>query len=215
MNNHKSEFQEVLVDIPKHDKDGNPICPCSLSSGGARNAKGFLIAQYLNPRPPELAKPAVDSEFDERRSREYEASCRRTEAAEERRRKEHDDFLRDVAIIIGDTVVTPLIERVIIPEATKLWDTKIVPGGKLLWDTKVQPGGKRLAQRFLRPQMSQAEALAVNGDTPEFATETANPLAISTHNTDTTGTSTVQEGGEDSPLADVIQMNGYQNRRSA
>lgn len=112
--------------------------------------------------------------------------------------------------------MTPLIERVIIPQATKLWDTKVLPGGKRLWDTKVLPGGKRLAQRLLRRKRSQAEVPDVSGDTPEFAAETANPLATSQHNTDhTTEISTVQEGSEDTPLADVIQIDEFQNRRSA
>jgi len=212
MNSYKSGVQEVLVDVPKYDKDGNPIPFHLLSSGGARNADGSFIAQYRNPRPPEPAnEPEVDRKFHE-----YNARRRREEAAEERRRKEDRDFIRDLATIVADKVVTPLIEKVIVPRATELWDTKVLPEGKRLWDSKVRPGGKRLGQRVLRRKISQAEVPDVSGDTPEFAAETANPLATSQHNTDhTTEISTVQEGGEDSPLADVIQMDEYQNRRSA
>lgn len=194
MNNDKSEVQEVLVDIPKHDKDGNPISPDSWSSGGARNANGYFIAQYLNPRPPKPAAtaPEVDRENDARRWREEEAK--------ERRRKENVEL----AMLVIDKYVIPFTKTVIIPWATELWDTKVLPGGK------------RLAQRWLRPKRSQPEVPHVSGDTPEFAAETANPLATSQHNADhTTEMSTVQESGEDSPLADVIQIDDYQDRRSA
>jgi hypothetical protein len=58
--------------------------------------------------------------------------------------------------------------------------------------------------------------LLPNGDTPEFAAETANPLATSQHSTDhTVEISTVQEAVEDTAVADVIQIDKYQDRRSA
>jgi hypothetical protein len=192
MNSDKSEVQEVLVDVPKHDRYGNPISPDSWSSGGPRNTKGYLIAQYKNPRSPESAN---EPEFVERLSREYEARRRREEEAEERRRKEYAR-----AQFVFENVVKPYV----------------IPFAKKLWDTKVLPGGKRLAQRWLRPKRSQTELPHESGDTPEFAAETANPLATSQHNTDhTTEISTAQGSGEDTPLADVIQIDEYQNRRSA
>jgi hypothetical protein len=199
MNSDKSEVQAVLVDVPKYDKDGNLIPLESWSSGGARNTNGALIALYDNPRVPE---PANEPEFDERLNREYDTRRRHEEDAEERRRKEYAErvqFVHDVRLVY-DNVLKPYV----------------IPLAKKLWDTKVLPGGKRLAQRWLRPKRSQPEVPHVSGDTPEFAAETANPLATSQLNTDhTTEMSTDQAGGEDSPLADVIQMDEYQDRRSA
>lgn len=193
MNRDQSEFQEVLVDVPKRDKDGNPISPDSWSSGGARDSNGRVIAQYLNPRPPKSAgEPKVDCENSARRWREEEAN--------ERRRKENVEL----AMLVIDKYVIPVTKTVIIPWAIELWDTKVLPGGK------------RLAQRVLRPKKSPPEVPHESGDMPEFAAGTANPLSTSQHNTDhTTEISTAQGGGEDTPLADVIQIDEYQNRRSA
>lgn len=205
MNSDKSEFQEVLVDVAKRDKDGNPISFDSLSSGGARNANGSLKAQYRNPRP---SKPANDSESDERTSRENEWRRRRAEETEERRRQQ--DFERNLLLI--DKYAIPFTKNYLIPGATKLWDTK----GRPFWDTKVLPGGKRLAQRLFRPRMSEPEVPTVNGDTPEFAAETANPLATSRQSTDHSAEiSAVQEAVDDTAVADVIQIDKYQDRRPA
>ncbi|KQN88980.1 hypothetical protein [Arthrobacter sp. Leaf69] len=208
MNDDKSEVQEVLVDIPKYDKDGNPVTLDSLSSGGARNAAGFLQVQYRNPRIPEAAnEPEFDRDFEESLRREYDARRRREEIAEERARKEYARLQ-----FVYDNVVRPYV----IPRVAELWDTQVLPAGKRLWDTKMLPGGKRLAQRWLRPKRSQSEAPGGSEDSSEFGAENANPLATSTYNTDHTAEiSTVQEGGDDAPLADVIQIDEFQNRRSA
>lgn len=201
MNTDKSKFRKVLVDVAEYDKDGNPIPLDSLSSGGARNADGSLIIQYRNPRLPEPAnEPEINPEFDEWLNREYDARRRREEAAEERRRKDN----AEIAMFVVDEFVKPFMKKVIIPRATELLHTKVLPGGK------------RLAQRWLRPKRSQPEVPHESGDAPEFAAETANPPATSQHITDhTAGISTAHEGGEDTPLADVLQIDEYQNRRSA
>jgi hypothetical protein len=199
MNSDESEFQEVLVDVPKRDKDGNPISFDSLGPGGARNDNGTLKAQYRNPRRP---KPADEPRADERTSHENDARRRREEEeAEERRRQQ--DFDRTLLLI--DKYVIPFTKNYLIPGATKLWDTK----GRPLWDTKVVPGGKRLAQRLFRPKMSEPEVPTVNDDASEFAAETANPLATFQHR------SADQEAVEDTAVADVIQIDKYQDRRSA
>lgn len=213
MNSDKSDVYEVLVDVPKHDKDGNPISFDSLSSGGARSAGGSIIAQYCNPRVPEPANvPESDREFDERlsreydarRRREYDARRRREEEAEERRRKELEDLAYELLTIFVDKFVIPFTKEVIVPSVTELWGTKL------------KPEGKRHAQRLLRPKMSRPEVPQASGDTLEVADEIADPLATSQKITDhTTEISTVQEGSEDTPLADVIQIGEFQNRRSA
>lgn len=112
-----------------------------------------------------------------------------------------------------DEFVKPYMKQTLIPRATELWDTK----GSPLWDTKVLPGGKRLAQRLLSPKRSQPEVAPVGGDATEFAAESANGLATSHHKTDhNVEISAVHEGDdEDTPLAEVIQIDEYQNRRSA
>lgn len=205
MNIDNSEFQEVLVDVPKHDKDGNPISFDSLGPGGARNDDGTLKVQYRNPRRP---KPANQPRADERSSRENDARRRREEEAEERRRQQNFDR----TLLLIDKYVIPLTKNYLIPGATKLWDTK----GRPLWDTKVVPGGKRLAQRLFRPKLSEPEVPTVNGDAPEFAAETANPPAAFRHSTNhTVEMSAEKEAVEDTAVADVIQIDKYQDRRSA
>lgn len=181
MNSDKSDIYEVLVDVPKHDKYGNPISFDSLSSGGARSVGGSIIAQYCNPRVPEPANvPESDREFDERLSREYdarrsyedEARRRREEEEKERRRKEHEDVAYKLLVIVADKFVIPFMEEVIVSRATELWATK------------VKPEGKRLAQRLLRPKMSQPEVPQVSGDTLEVADEITILLATSQNITD-------------------------------
>jgi hypothetical protein len=201
MNSDKSNFREVLVDVAEYDKDGNPIPLDSLSSGGARNADGSLITQYRNPRLPGPAnEPEVNPEFAEWLNREYDARRRSEEAAEERRRKDN----AEIAMFVIDEFVTPFVKKVIIPRASELLHTKVLPGGK------------RLAQRWIRPKGNQPEVPHESGDAPESAAETANPAATSRHIVDnTSGISTAHDGGEDTPLADVIQINKNQNRRSA
>lgn len=194
MNNDKSKFREVLVDVAEYDKDGNPIPLDSLSSGGARNADGSLITQYRNPRLPEPAnRPEINPEFDEWLNREHDARLRREEEAEDRRVKEY----AEIANLVFDNLVKPYAQQVVIPRATELWNAKVLPGGK------------RLAQRWLRPKRSQPEVPHESGDTPEFGAETAKPLAAQ-HNTDHTFEITaVQSGGEDIPLVGVIQIDEY------
>lgn len=205
MNSYKTAVHHVLVDIPKYDNEGNIIPLDFLSSGGARNPDGSFIAQYRNPRLAEPSNnPKVEGEF---LNREDNARRWRDEAAKERRRRETEDFIRDLAIIVIDRAATPLMEKVIIPRAVELWEAKVLPESKRLWENKVQPGGKRLAQRFLRPKTGQADIQEGNGDAS--GVETA--FAVS----DSSEISIVQEGFENSPLADVIQMDGYHNRRSA
>ncbi|MCD5341740.1 hypothetical protein LR392_05800 [Arthrobacter sp. AK04] len=189
MNSDKSKFREVLVDVAEYDKDGNVIPFDSLSSGGARNADGSLITQYRNPRLPEPAdEPETNPEFDEWLNREYDARRRREEEAEDRRVKEY----AEIANLVVDNFVKPYAQQVVIPRATELWNTKVLPGGK------------RLAQRWIRPKRSQPEVAHVSGDTPEFAVETAKPLATK-HNIDhTVEVSAVQSGAEDTPLVGVI-----------
>lgn len=203
MNSDKSEFQEVLVDVPKYDKDRKPIRPESFSSGGARNADGTLIAQYSNPRVP---KPANEPESDERTIRENVVRSR-AEAAEERRREE--DFERFQVLM--EKYLIPFTKNYLLPGATKLWDTK----GRPLWDTKVLPGGKRLAQQLFRPKMSEPKGPTANVGTPESAAETTEQTAAQHSKDDAVETSPVQEAVEDTALADVIQIDKYQDRRSA
>jgi hypothetical protein len=193
MNSDKSKFREVLVDVAEYDKDGNPIPLDSLSSGGARNADGSLITQYRNPRLPEPAnEPEINPEFDEWLNREHDARLRREEEAEDRRRKEY----AEIANLVFDNFVKPYAQQVVIPRASELWNTKILPGGK------------RLGQRWLRPKRRQPEVPHVSGDTPEFAAETAKPLAK--HNTDhTIEISAVLSGDEDTPLVGVIQTDEH------
>lgn len=194
MNSDESEFQEVLVDVPKRDKDGNPISFDSLGPGGARNDDGRIKVQYRNPRRP---KPAEAPRAEERTNQENDARRRREEEAEERRRQQ--DF--DRKMLLFDKYVVPFAKNYLIPGAIMLWDTK----GRPLWDTKVAPGGKRLAQRLFRPKMSEPKAPTVNEDASEFAAETVNPLATSQH----------MSADQDGSVADVIQIDKYQVRRSA
>ncbi|WP_022883368.1 hypothetical protein [Glaciibacter superstes] len=167
-----------------------------MSSGGARNTDGSLIAHYRNPRLPETAnEPEVDRANDALRRREVDA--------EERRRKENEDLAREILTIVVDKLLVPFTQKVIVPWAT------------VLWDTKLKPEGKRLAQRLLHPKMSQPEAQQVSSDTTGLAAEIADPLTISQRTTDHAEIRPVQERSEDTALAEVIQMDDYQNRRSA
>lgn len=202
MNSDKSDVQEVLVDVPKYDKDGHPISLDSLSSGGARKPGGSIIVQYRNPRLPKSANEhEVDRDFNKLARRNSHALRRREEEAEERRRR---DRAERAARFVLDNVAKPLVQQFVIPLVTELWDTKVLPEGK------------RRAQCLLRPKMSQSEVPHESVDAPEFAVATATPLATSQQSTDhTSEISTVQERGEDTPLADVIQMDDYKKRRSA
>ncbi|MCQ1985998.1 hypothetical protein [Arthrobacter sp. zg-Y844] len=204
MNSDKSEFQEVLVDVPKYDKNRKPIRPESFSSGGARNADGTLIAQYSNPRVPKLANEPAS---DERTSCEDDVRRRRAEVAEERRREE--DF--EHFLVLMDKYLIPFTKNYLLPAAAKLWETK----GRPLWDTKVLPGGKRLAQQLFRPNLSEPEGTTANVGTPGSAAETTKPLAAQHSTDDAVETSRVQEAVEDTAVADVIQIDKYQDRRSA
>lgn len=201
MNSDESEFQEVLVDVPKRDKDGNPISFDSLGPGGARNKDGTLKAQYKNPRRP---KPANEPQFDARTSRENDARRRREEEAEERRRQQ--DFDRKLLLI--DKYVIPFAENYLIPAAAKVWDTK----GRPLWDAKVVPGGKRLAKRLFRSKKSEQEVPTAAAHSPRFAAETDNAQHGADH---TVEMSADQAAVEDTAVADVIRIDKYQDRRSA
>ena len=63
--------REVIVEIPTHDDDGNPITDDMLSSGGARD-HGPIVKQYTNPRP--YVPAPVRSDEDLTDSWEYDSS---------------------------------------------------------------------------------------------------------------------------------------------
>lgn len=201
MNNDESKFWEILVQIPKYDKEGNIIPRESMSSGGARNAAGQIIAQYGNPRIPEPTNtPEAARNFNKGLSREYDARRGREDAAEERRRKNNAAF----AMIVGDVVVKPIIEQFIIPLADEWLYTKVLPGCE------------QLARRWLHSRRSQSEVPRESGDAPKLTATTVAPLASSQYKTaHMTKISTEQEDREDGPIVEVIQLDEYQNRRSA
>ncbi|MDH6236266.1 hypothetical protein [Cryobacterium sp. CG_9.6] len=200
MNTDKSKFWQVQVDMPKNDKDGNAISPDSWSSGGARNADGSLIMQYSNPRVLGSAgEPQSDRGFDERSSRKNSALRRREYDAEERRREDN----RVMAGFLRDEIVIPLMRNVLLPAAAK-W-----------WDTTLRPEGKRFAQRVFRPKSGSPESSQESGDTT-IAADAADSLATSRPVTDhLTEASAVQEHIAGAAIAEVIQIDQYQNRRSA
>ncbi|MBG6184695.1 hypothetical protein IWX65_002673 [Arthrobacter sp. CAN_A214] len=199
MESDKQEYREVLVDVPVRDKNGNPIPFDSLSSGGARNEDGSLIVHYSNPRPPESGKqPEVDREFDEQLNRDYDARRRREEKEEEHRNRETAEFF---SRLFNTYVLDPLMQEIILPRAAQLWDTKVLPAVK------------RLARHRPPVKPKQPKVTQVSGDTPEATVDTANPPATMPRTT--SGTTEVPPTRKDTPLADVIHMDDYQNRRSA
>ena len=69
---------------------------------------------------------------------------------------------------------------------------------------------------MFRPKLSEPEVPTVNGDAPEFAAETANPPAAFRHSTNhIVEMSAEKEAVEDTAVADVIQIDKYQDCRSA
>lgn len=201
MNSDKPKFYEVLVDVPAYNKDGKPIPFDTLSSGGARNADGSLMAQYRNPRLARMSKwPNVDPYFADRSDRDDDGRHRRQEAAEDLRRQVSAAGKR----FLVDAVLMPLIMEVALPTATELIRTEVLPRCQ------------RLAQRKHHLMRERHEVPFQSGDTTNFGTQAASHRVVhedkSNHSAEL---SELPQCNDDTFLAEVLQFSEYQNRRAA
>ena len=118
MNKDMMKVRQVIVDVPVYDKNGGLIAEERLSSGGAREPGGALIAQYRNPRPmTSVGKPDMNRELDGGLNREYDEDRRRREEA--RAKAEHDRRVESTSRLVAS-----LLEDFVFPIARAWWVTR-------------------------------------------------------------------------------------------